>query len=55
MIKQEEKIQSSIERDKSRIEEKRKSLHSKELEKQILWRKERERMAEEDRKKKEAI
>ena len=45
----------SIEKEKMLKEETRMRIHSKEIEKHAMWRKERERVAEEDRKKKEEI
>lgn len=54
-IRSENHIQMSIEKEKMLKEETRMRIHSKEIEKHAMWRKERERVAEEDRKKKEEI
>jgi len=48
-------MQKSIEQEKKREEDIRKKMYSVHLEKQINWRKEREKNAEEEERKKEEI
>lgn len=55
MLIQEEQLRMSLEKDRMEKEEARKRIHSKELERHLNWKRERERNSEEGQKKKEQV